>query len=135
MGLAARVTLVVLLVAVLLPALASACPLCKDAKSDTDYPGGTASLSSGFYYSILLMVAAPFLVVGGLIFRIVLGRRRLLLRRKYPRGRCPSPGSLPTPGERSPEALSPHNSRTTPAVPRILGVQGAPRAPCAGKPA
>ena len=76
MGLAARVALVVLLVAVLLPALASACPLCKDAKSDTDYPGGTASLSSGFYYSILLMVAAPFLVVGGLIFRIALARRR-----------------------------------------------------------
>ena len=60
MGLAARVALVLLLVAVLLPALASACPLCKDAKADTDYPGGTASLSSGFYYSILLMVAAPF---------------------------------------------------------------------------
>ena len=77
MGLAARATLVVLLVAVLLPALASACPLCKDAKSDTDYPGGTASLSSGFYYSILLMVAAPFLVVGGLIFRIALARRRV----------------------------------------------------------
>src|SRR6266542_1223837 len=76
MGLAARVTLVVLLVAVLLPALASACPLCKDAKSDTDYPGGTASLSSGFYYSILVMAAAPFLVVGGLIFRIALTRRR-----------------------------------------------------------
>jgi len=76
MGLAARVALVFLLVAVLLPALASACPLCKDAKSDTDYPGGTASLSSGFYYSILLMVAAPFLVVGGLIFRIALARRR-----------------------------------------------------------
>jgi hypothetical protein len=76
MGLAARVALVVLVVAVLLPALASACPLCKDAKSDTDYPGGTASLPSGFYYSILLMVAAPFLVVGGLIFRIALARRR-----------------------------------------------------------
>jgi hypothetical protein len=77
MRIAARVALVVLLAAVLLPALASACPLCKDAKSDTDYPGGTASLSSGFYYSILLMVAAPFLVVGGLILRIALARRRL----------------------------------------------------------
>ena len=73
---AARILLVVLLAAVLLPALVSSCPLCKDAKSDTDYPGGTASLSSGFYYSILLMVAAPFLVVGGLIFRIALARRR-----------------------------------------------------------
>jgi hypothetical protein len=76
MSLAARVALVFLLVAVLAPALVAACPLCKDAKSDTDYAGGTASLPSGFYYSILLMVAAPFLVVGGLIFRIALARRR-----------------------------------------------------------
>ena len=76
MRLAVRVALVLLLVAVLLPSLVSACPLCKDAKADTDYPGGTASLSSGFYYSILLMVVAPFLLVGGLIFRIALARRR-----------------------------------------------------------
>ena len=60
----------------LAPAAASACPLCKDAKADTDYAGGTASLPKGFYYSILLMVAAPFTVVGGLAFRIYLSRRR-----------------------------------------------------------
>ncbi len=76
MRLAARIVLILLLAAVLAPALASACPLCKEAKSDTDYPGGTASLPSGFYYSILLMVSAPFLVVGGLILRIALARRR-----------------------------------------------------------
>jgi len=73
----ARIALVALLLAVLVPALASACPLCKDAKADTDYAGGTASLPHGFYYSILLMVSAPFLVVGGLVFRIWLARRRL----------------------------------------------------------
>ena len=73
----ARIALVVLLLAVLLPAFVSACPLCKDAKADTDYAGGTASLPHGFYYSILLMVSAPFVVVGGLIFRIWLARRRL----------------------------------------------------------
>jgi len=72
-----RVLFAVVLAAVLLPALAPACPLCKDAKSDTDYPGGTASLPKGFYYSILLMVSAPFLVVGGLALRIYLARRRL----------------------------------------------------------
>jgi hypothetical protein len=72
---ATRIILIVLLAAMLLPALAGACPLCKDAKSDTDYPGGTASLPRGFYYSILLMVAAPFAVVGGLAFRIYLARR------------------------------------------------------------
>jgi hypothetical protein len=76
MGSAVRIALVVVLAAVLLPALASACPLCKDAKADTDYAGGTASLPHGFYYSILLMVSAPFLVVGGLVLRIWLARRR-----------------------------------------------------------
>jgi hypothetical protein len=73
---AVRIALVVVLAAVLLPAFASACPLCKDAKADTDYAGGTASLPNGFYYSILLMVSAPFLVVGGLLLRIWLARRR-----------------------------------------------------------
>jgi len=72
----ARVLLAFALVAILLPALVSACPLCKDAKSDTDYPGGTASLPKGFYYSILLMVSAPFVVMGGLALRIYLARRR-----------------------------------------------------------
>jgi hypothetical protein len=76
MSWAFRIALVVVLAAVLLPALASACPLCKDAKADTDYAGGTASLPHGFYYSILLMVSAPFLVVGGLVLRIWLARRR-----------------------------------------------------------
>lgn len=72
----APMALVVLVAALLLPVAASACPLCKDAKADTDYPGGTASLPKGFYYSILLMVSAPFLVVGGLAFRIYRSRRR-----------------------------------------------------------
>lgn len=72
-----RVLLLVAVAALLLvPAPAAACPLCKDAKADTDYAGGTASLPKGFYYSILLMVAAPFTVVGGLAFRIYLSRRR-----------------------------------------------------------
>ncbi|MEP6769864.1 MAG: hypothetical protein ABJC61_14425 [Acidobacteriota bacterium] len=63
----------------LVPAAAGACPLCRDAKADTDYAGGTASLPNGFYYSILFMVCAPFAVVGGLVTRIVLARRRLRL--------------------------------------------------------
>ena len=99
MRLAARVALVLLVVAVLLPALASACPLCKDAKADTDYPGGTASLSSGFYYSILLMVVAPFLVVGGLIFRIALARRRATsLAAGESAGAAPVPHLVPDSG-------------------------------------
>ena len=73
-----KAVLIAAVAAVLLPALLSACPLCKEAKSDTDYAGGTASLPKGFYYSILLMVAAPFAVVGGLGLRIYLARRRVL---------------------------------------------------------
>lgn len=65
-----------LAIAVLLPAVLSACPLCKDAVSDGDYPGGGASLGLGFYYSILLMVSAPFAIVGLLFYRITRARRR-----------------------------------------------------------
>jgi hypothetical protein len=72
----ARVVLAAVLIAVILPALLSACPSCKDAKSDTDYPGGSASLPRGFYYSILLMVSAPFVVVGGMALRMYLARRQ-----------------------------------------------------------
>jgi hypothetical protein len=64
------------LAGILLPAVAAACPSCKDLKSDTDYPGGAASLPKGFYYSILLMVSAPFAVAGTFVTRIVLARRR-----------------------------------------------------------
>ena len=71
-----RIVLALALAAALLPAIASACPLCKDAKSDTDYPGGAASLPKGFYYSILLMVSAPFAVAGGLVLKIRHARRR-----------------------------------------------------------
>ena len=71
-----RAAFVLLLLCALVPAALAACPLCKDAKSDSDYAGGTASLPSGFYYSIILMVCAPFAVVGGLITRIALARRR-----------------------------------------------------------
>ena len=73
MGPAARVVLVLLLVALLLPALAAACPLCKEAEADT--PGGSASLARGFYYSILLMIAAPWTAVGTVAFLIFRKRR------------------------------------------------------------
>jgi hypothetical protein len=71
-----RILVVAAIVLLIAPTLVSACPLCKDSKSDADYAGGTASLPSGFYYSILLMIAAPFTVVGGLALRIYLAHRR-----------------------------------------------------------
>jgi hypothetical protein len=77
---AARVLFVLVLAGLLAPAVSTACPLCKEAKSDTDYPGGTASLPKGFDYSILLMIGAPFAVVGGLGLKIFLARRKALAR-------------------------------------------------------
>ena len=71
---AVRIAVVVLLVALLAPALAAACPLCKEAEADT--PGGSASLGRGFYYSILLMIAVPWTAVGTVAFLIFRKRRR-----------------------------------------------------------
>lgn len=71
----AKVLLVAAVALVILPALLSACPLCKDALEDKT-TGLTSELGRGFYYSILLMVSAPFLVVGALFFRISRMRRR-----------------------------------------------------------
>ncbi|MGE5278830.1 MAG: hypothetical protein ACM3SU_17705 [Acidobacteriota bacterium] len=69
-----RKALVVAMVAlVLLPALLSACPLCKDALDDKT--GAPNQLGIGFYYSILLMVAAPFLAIGVVFFQIYRARR------------------------------------------------------------
>lgn len=75
----ARALLVVLLVALVLPAVASACPNCKDAVPDGEYPGGSASLGVGFYYSILLMIAAPWTAVSTVAFLIYRKHRRLRL--------------------------------------------------------
>jgi hypothetical protein len=66
-----------LLVAVLLPALAAACPLCKEAVSDADR-AGSASVWRGMYWSILFMIGAPFAMVGAMILLIRRTRRRQL---------------------------------------------------------
>ena len=71
-----RVAAVLLLAALVLPAVLSACPLCKDATPDAEYPGGSASLGRGFYYSILLMIAVPWTAVGTVAFLIFRRRRR-----------------------------------------------------------
>ena len=76
MKLAGRIAVVLLLAAVLAPAIAAACPNCKDATSDAETPGGSANLGRGFFWSILLMVAAPFTVVGSVAVVILRNRRR-----------------------------------------------------------
>jgi hypothetical protein len=72
---ALRVAAIVLLVALIAPLLASACPLCKEASSDADKPGGN-SMWRGMYWSILFMVAAPFVMVGTMIVMIRRARRQ-----------------------------------------------------------
>jgi heme/copper-type cytochrome/quinol oxidase subunit 2 len=73
---AARVAVVVLLVAILVPALASACPLCSEAASKADASG--TSLWKGMYLSILLMMVTPFAMVGTFVVLILRARRRRL---------------------------------------------------------
>ncbi|HEX4441468.1 MAG TPA: hypothetical protein VH854_15435 [Thermoanaerobaculia bacterium] len=67
-------TLVLALVAcVVLPALVSACPLCKDAQPSNAVAG--TDMWRGMYWSILLMVSVPFAVVGSVVVAIVRARR------------------------------------------------------------
>jgi heme/copper-type cytochrome/quinol oxidase subunit 2 len=61
-----------LLLAALLPALASACPLCKEAD---DGAAGTG-MWRGMYWSILLMIGMPFSMFGVMVLMIVRARRR-----------------------------------------------------------
>jgi hypothetical protein len=74
-----KVALVLLIVALVLPAVAAACPNCKDAVADGEYPGGSASLGHGFYYSILLMIAVPWAAVATIAFLIYRKQRSLKL--------------------------------------------------------
>jgi heme/copper-type cytochrome/quinol oxidase subunit 2 len=69
---ALRVAAIALLLVVVAPALASACPLCKDAIPDAP---GASSVWRGMYWSILFMVAAPFAMVGTMIVMIRRARR------------------------------------------------------------
>lgn len=67
-------TLLIVLAAVLLPALLAACPLCKDAEPSNSVAG--TNMWRGIYWSILLMIAVPFSAVGGVIVAILRARRR-----------------------------------------------------------
>jgi hypothetical protein len=81
MKIVGRIALAVLTAALLLPAVAAACPNCKDAVADGEYPGGAASLGHGFYYSILLMIAVPWTAVLTVAFLIYRKQCRLKLER------------------------------------------------------
>jgi hypothetical protein len=71
-----KALVVAALLLVILPVVLSACPLCKDNLEDQAKMGGAPNeLGRGFYYSILLMVSAPFLLVGGLVLKIYKAKR------------------------------------------------------------
>jgi hypothetical protein len=89
---AVRVAALVLVAVALVPALAAACPLCKDAAAVADN-GGSNSMWRGMYWSILLMVSMPFAMVGGLIFAVVRARRRREAGMPPPAAPLPFPDS------------------------------------------
>jgi hypothetical protein len=94
---AVRVVSIVLLVSVLLPVLAAACPLCKEAASEAD-KAGSNSMWRGMYWSILLMVGAPFAMVGAFIIATRRWRRPRVAALPRISAPLPFPGSN---GERS----------------------------------
>ena len=68
---AARVLTWVVLLAVLLPVVLAACPLCKE-----EIPDNGPGMWRGMYWSILLMVAMPFTVAGTIVVMVLRARRR-----------------------------------------------------------
>jgi hypothetical protein len=96
---AVRVAALVLLVALIAPVLASACPLCKEASSDADKPGGS-SMWRGMYWSILFMVAAPFAMVGTMILMIRRARRHGGAAQQRGAERVAASSRFPTPGSK-----------------------------------
>ncbi len=62
-----------ILLVVVLPEIAGACPNCKESYMEG---GGQSPVSSGFNASIVFMMTMPFLVIGGFILRLWIARRR-----------------------------------------------------------
>jgi hypothetical protein len=87
---AIRIAVVLLVLTVVLPAVASACPNCVGAASTTEKPGD-AGVWRGMYWSILLMVGAPFAMVVAMFVAVRRARRNL----PPP---PPGPAPLPFPG-------------------------------------
>jgi hypothetical protein len=58
--------------------IASACPLCADNLANDVYGKNPTSLGRGFFWSIIFMMALPFLTVGFVAARILIARRRRL---------------------------------------------------------
>jgi hypothetical protein len=68
---AVRILVCALLLAVILPAVLTACPLCKEEVSEQG-----PSMWRGMFWSILLMVTMPFAVAGTIVLKVLHARRR-----------------------------------------------------------
>jgi hypothetical protein len=78
---AARVVVWALLLAVVLPVVVSACPLCKEQVSDNG-----PSMWRGMFWSILLMVTMPFAAAGTIVVLVLRARRRQSAMLRDPAG-------------------------------------------------
>jgi len=56
--------------------LAAACPLCAENLSNDVYGKNPSALGRGFFWSIIFMMALPFLTVGFVALRIVIAHRK-----------------------------------------------------------
>lgn len=62
--------------AVVAPALAGACPLCREALIDPAHPQAVTRAAKGYAVSIAALVGMPFVLVGGVATLIVRASRR-----------------------------------------------------------
>lgn len=56
--------------------VAAACPLCADNLANDVYGKNPTQLGRGFFWSIIFMMALPFVTVGVVAARILIARRR-----------------------------------------------------------
>jgi hypothetical protein len=94
----AKTLLLAIAACVLLPALVAACPLCKDAQPSNAVAG--TDMWRGMYWSILLMVAVPFGVVGSVIVAILRARKKQAGLLAATQGAAGTAGVLPFPESR-----------------------------------
>ena len=82
---ARRVSLWLLRLSVVLGTrIAAACPLCADNLANDAYGKNPTQLGRGFFWSIIFMIALPFVTVGVVAVRIMIARRRQRARFESP---------------------------------------------------
>jgi hypothetical protein len=64
--------------------IAAACPLCADNLSNDAYGRNPTQLGRGFFWSIIFMMALPFVTVGVVAARIMIAKRRQRARSGSP---------------------------------------------------